>query len=49
MAARIHAYLHRVEGDLSNARYWYGQAGVTPTTDSLEEEWERLARELTRA
>jgi hypothetical protein len=22
----IHAYLHRVEGDLSNARYWYGRA-----------------------
>jgi hypothetical protein len=49
MAARIHAYLHRVEGDLSNARYWYGQAGVAPATDSLDEEWERLARALTSA
>ena len=24
--AWVHAYLHRVEGDLPNARYWYGQA-----------------------
>jgi len=28
--AWVHAYLHRVEGDLANARYWYGQAGKTP-------------------
>ena len=26
-AAWVHAYLHRVEGDASNARYWYRQAG----------------------
>ena len=49
MASRIHAYLHRVEGDLSNARYWYGQAGVTPETGTLEEEWEKLSRELSKA
>jgi len=48
MAARIHAYLHRVEGDLSNARYWYGQAGVAPETGTLEEEWEKLSRELSK-
>jgi len=23
----VHAYLHRKEGDLSNARYWYNRAG----------------------
>src|SRR6478752_2991228 len=26
-AALVHAYLHRKEGDLGNARYWYRQAG----------------------
>jgi hypothetical protein len=46
-AARIHAHLHRVEGDLSNARYWYGQAHVAVETSTLEAEWEKLARELT--
>lgn len=47
MGSRIHAHLHRVEGDLSNARYWYRQAGVEPETGTLEDEWETLARELT--
>jgi hypothetical protein len=49
MAARIHAYLHRVEGDLSNARYWYGRAGVPPETGTLEEEWNKLSAELAKA
>lgn len=26
-AAWVHAVLHKIEGDLSNARYWYRQAG----------------------
>ena len=43
----VHAYLHRVEGDLSNARYWYNRANRTPAADGLKEEWERLAAELT--
>jgi hypothetical protein len=47
MGSRIHAYLHRVEGDDSNARYWYRQARVSPETGTLDEEWEKLARELT--
>jgi len=46
-AARIHAYLHRVEGDLSNAQYWYFQAGSPAETGALDAEWEKLARELT--
>ncbi len=46
VGARIHAYLHRVEGDLSNARYWYRQAGVAPATGTLDEEWEALARDF---
>lgn len=43
---RVHAYLHRKEGDLSNARYWYRQASVSPVTGPLEDEWESLVREL---
>ena len=43
---RVHAYLHRKEGDLSNARYWYGRASVIPVTGPLEDEWESLVREL---
>lgn len=38
-AAWIHAYLHRVEGDLSNAAYWYRRAGRPECHASLEEEW----------
>lgn len=48
MAARIHAYLHRKEGDDWNARYWYRQAlSVFPKTKSLDQEWDALLRELT--
>jgi hypothetical protein len=41
-AAWVHAYLHRVEGDLGNAGYWYRQAGQPVAKDSLESEWERI-------
>lgn len=42
-AARIHAYLHRREGDESNARYWYRQAAeVFPSGQTLDEEWRHL-------
>ena len=34
----VHAYLHRKEGDLSNARYWYRRAGREPHQGPLEEE-----------
>ncbi len=44
--AAVHAYLHRKEGDLSNARYWYNRAGRPPAENSLEDEWEVLAAEL---
>jgi hypothetical protein len=46
--ARVHAYLHRKEGDLSNARYWYRHAGVEPVTGSLETEWASLTQGLLR-
>ena len=45
-AAWVHAYLHRVEGDLGNAGYWYRQAGQPAAKDSLEVEWERIAAAL---
>jgi len=38
----IHAYLHRVEGDLSNAQYWYSRAESIMPDNSLEEELKRL-------
>jgi hypothetical protein len=49
MAARIHAYLHRKEGDEWNSRYWHRRAGSkSPEGVSLEEEWDSLVRELVR-
>jgi hypothetical protein len=45
-AAWVHAYLHRVEGDLGNAGYWYRQAGKPVAAGSLETEWERIASQL---
>lgn len=47
-AAWIHAYLHRKEGDLSNAQYWYRRAGQSMPQGSLEQEWEMIARRFCR-
>jgi hypothetical protein len=47
--AAVHAYLHRKEPDLSNARYWYNRAGREPVSGSLEAEWEALAAEFLAA
>ena len=44
--AWVHAYLHRVEGDLGNATYWYRRAGKPAAEDSLEAEWERIVAAL---
>jgi len=44
--AWVHAYLHRKEGDLSNAAYWYGRAGKAPATKSLEQEWLDITKSL---
>ena len=47
MAARIHAYLHRKEGDEWNSKYWHRRAGsVYPENISLQEEWDTLVRGL---
>ena len=44
--AWVHAYLHRVEGDLSNAGYWYSKAGRSHSSNSLREEWQEIAAAL---
>jgi len=44
--AWVHAYLHRKEGDTSNAAYWYTRAGRTPARNSLEQEWGEIAEAL---
>ena len=41
-SAWVHAYLHRKEGDLWNADYWYSKAHQIRPNLSLEEEWEQL-------
>ena len=40
----VHAYLHRVEGDLSNAGYWYRRAGKPVASVPLADEWAALVR-----
>jgi hypothetical protein len=42
----VHAYLHRVEGDLGNAGYWYREAGRAAARGALPAEWEAIACEL---
>jgi hypothetical protein len=41
-ACWVHAYLHRKEGDIWNADYWYARAGRKRPSVSLEEEWQQL-------
>ncbi len=45
-AMAVHAYLHRKEGDASNADYWYARAGRKFHRDSLEAEWQALVEAL---
>ena len=44
--AWVHAYLHRVEGDLDNAGYWYRRAGKRPPTGALEAERDAIIAAL---
>ncbi len=46
LACLLHAYLHRVEGDLGNAQYWYSRARETMPANTESEELERLYRLL---
>ncbi|MBL4676346.1 MAG: hypothetical protein JKY70_09110 [Mucilaginibacter sp.] len=45
-SAWVHAYLHRKEGDIWNADYWYSRARQTRPDVSLDEEWEQLVTEF---
>jgi hypothetical protein len=42
----VHAYLHRKEGDASNAGYWYRRANKPHSQSSLEQEWIEIAASL---
>lgn len=44
--AWVHAFLHRVEGDLANAGYWYREARRKPATGDVAAEWPAIAEEL---
>lgn len=48
-STRVHAYLHRKEGDTWNADYWYNRAGVKRPDISLEAEWELLVQQYLKA
>src|SRR5262245_24362522 len=45
---RIHAYLHRKEGDQWNAGYWYRRCRIPPSTATLDQEWRELAAAFLR-
>ncbi|MDJ0819815.1 MAG: hypothetical protein QNJ58_26665 [Desulfobacterales bacterium] len=42
----VHAYLHREEGVIWNADYWYSRAGRVRPDISLDEEWMQLVHEM---
>ena len=45
-AMLVHAYLHRIEPDLSNAAYWYRRAGTKLPEIPPQQEWELLVKKL---
>ena len=44
--AWVHAYVHRVEGDLDNVNYWYRQARRKPAMHELSSEWNEIVAAL---
>ena len=44
--AWVHAYLHRKEGDLGNAGYWYRRASQPVARGTLAEEWDAIVTAL---
>lgn len=47
--AWVHAVLHRDEGDLPNAAYWYGLAGRSAARGAVRDEYLAIAAVLLRA
>jgi hypothetical protein len=47
--AWVHAYLHRKEGDLGNAGYWYRRARRPVATGDLQQEWSAIVKDLLEA
>ncbi len=45
----VHAYLHREEGVIWNADYWYNRAGRRRPNISLADEWRQLVEEMLEA
>jgi hypothetical protein len=45
--AWVHAHLHRVEGNLANAAYWYRRSTRSVSSAPLTEEWDVIAAALT--
>ncbi len=46
LAYEIHAYLHRKEDDIDNARYWYQRVGIEPFTGSFESERKSIIQHI---
>ncbi len=49
LACRIHGYLHRIEGDETNASYWYRQARCPIPTCSVDDEAQEIIQRLESA
>jgi hypothetical protein len=47
--AWVHAWLHRIEGDLGNAAYWYQRSGQELRRDATRDEGLEIARSLLRS
>ena len=47
LSCLIHAYIHRAEGDMSNAHYWYRRVGIEKPNYSLKEELDDLYKKVT--
>ena len=45
-ASWIHAYLHRIEGDIGNAHYWYARANKEPSNNSLQSELDEIIQSV---
>lgn len=49
LSCHIHAYIHRAQGDFSNANYWYRQVGIDQPDYPLKQELDELYKKLQRS